>query len=81
MPVLKTHKGFQLFLRLVYSALYTVLYRVSQYVSNVCPKVPKQANVHTSLQNAEAEIELCTNCSALRCSKTIQYRKLVQFLC
>ena len=31
------------------------------------PKVPKQANFCTYLQNSRAEMELCTNSLALRC--------------
>ena len=41
------------------------------------PKVPKQADIFTSLQKSRAEIELRANLLALRCHKTVQDRELM----
>ena len=41
---------------------------------SIMSKVLKQANFCTSLKNSRAEIEVCANCLALLCDKTIQDR-------
>ena len=72
------------------STVCTMFTRVSQSGSNfrfvnvfiirqahLFSKTPKQANFCISLQNSQAEIELCANILSLHCDKTNKDRELI----
>ena len=45
--------------------------------AHLLPKTPKQAILCKSLQNSQAEFELCANILTLNCDKTIKDRELI----